>query len=287
MPISHIRAASFWLHTAPAGSKKVFIIENAENTQDAARNSLLKTLEEPPPDTLVILTSARPRMLLPTILSRLRPYHFVKREAAAPTGTVGTGGAAAAGGESAVIRRVFRAEEDVPLDVFFERFSQVSKDLLLGASALWVASVASRAARNLKRAGRPLPDELVALGAYSASIAEAQNSRPKDSAGRPIAELAPILALIMEKMGGFTERQSFTRFLSETGAIVLRGLCPGTSTPRAVRCLEHWRHHTRELRTAVEIYNLGKPAALERFFLDCAAALSSPGVNNTFGYSDY
>jgi DNA polymerase-3 subunit gamma/tau len=263
VPIGHIRAASYWLHTAPLGKKKLFIIENAEHTQDAARNSLLKTLEEPPPNTFVILTSARPRLLLPTILSRLRPYHFVRRDIS---------------DETSVIRRVFRTEDETPLDVFFERFSPVQKDALRGASALWVASVASRAAQNIRRLGKPLPAELVALGTYSASIAEEQGSRPKDSGGRPIAELSAVFALVMEKMGGFAERQSFTRFLSETSVIVLRGLFAKTSSPRAVSALEHWRRHTQELRTAVEVFNLAKPAAFERFFLDCAVSLSGNTV---------
>jgi DNA polymerase-3 subunit gamma/tau len=263
IPIAHIRAASYWLHTAPQGKKKIFIIENAEHTQDAARNSLLKTLEEPPLNTFIILTSARPRMLLPTILSRLRPYLFVKREAA---------------DENGVIRRVFRTEDETPLDVFFERFSQVQNDTLRGASALWVASVASRAAQNLRRAGKALPAELVALGTYSAGLAEEHGSRPKDGGGRPIVELSAVLPLVMEKMGGFTERQSFSRFLSESNNIVLRGFFAGTCSPRAVAALEHWRHHTRELRTAVEVFNLAKPAAFERFFLDCAASISGNPV---------
>ncbi|MBI5472111.1 MAG: DNA polymerase III subunit delta' [Ignavibacteriae bacterium] len=52
------------------GGKKIFIVSNAEEMGDEAANTLLKTLEEPPGDTLLILTTSRPEMLLPTILSR-------------------------------------------------------------------------------------------------------------------------------------------------------------------------------------------------------------------------
>jgi len=56
--------------SAFARGRKVFIIVDAEMMNDEAANALLKTLEEPSGDTLLILTSSRTDMLLPTILSR-------------------------------------------------------------------------------------------------------------------------------------------------------------------------------------------------------------------------
>jgi DNA polymerase-3 subunit delta' len=52
---------------------KVAVIFDAERMclgQASAANAFLKTLEEPPAHTLILLTSARPAMLLPTIISR-------------------------------------------------------------------------------------------------------------------------------------------------------------------------------------------------------------------------
>jgi DNA polymerase-3 subunit delta' len=58
------------------GRAKVFIVREAERLTDAAQNSLLKTLEEPPPDTFIMLiTSALDRML-PTTKSRCQPVVF-------------------------------------------------------------------------------------------------------------------------------------------------------------------------------------------------------------------
>jgi DNA polymerase-3 subunit delta' len=58
------------------GRAKIFIVREAERLTDAAQNSLLKTLEEPPPDTfLILLTSALDRML-PTTKSRCQPVSF-------------------------------------------------------------------------------------------------------------------------------------------------------------------------------------------------------------------
>jgi DNA polymerase III subunit delta' len=52
------------------GGRKVTIIEPAEGMSIAAANSLLKTLEEPPADTLILLVSSAPGRLPATIRSR-------------------------------------------------------------------------------------------------------------------------------------------------------------------------------------------------------------------------
>ena len=49
---------------------KVFIIDEAELLDAAAQNRLLKTLEEPPPGTVLILVTSQEERLLPTIRSR-------------------------------------------------------------------------------------------------------------------------------------------------------------------------------------------------------------------------
>jgi DNA polymerase-3 subunit delta' len=57
-------------------SLKVGIINDAHLMRKDAQNSLLKTLEEPKGDTLLILITAYPEMLLPTIRSRLQQIKF-------------------------------------------------------------------------------------------------------------------------------------------------------------------------------------------------------------------
>lgn len=56
--------------TSVEQGKKIFIISNADQMNVEAANSLLKTLEEPPPNTLLVLTSAQKDQLPPTIVSR-------------------------------------------------------------------------------------------------------------------------------------------------------------------------------------------------------------------------
>lgn len=54
------------------GKFKSGIIKNAEKLTTEAQNALLKTLEEPPLNTILILLSERQELFLPTVLSRCK-----------------------------------------------------------------------------------------------------------------------------------------------------------------------------------------------------------------------
>jgi DNA polymerase-3 subunit delta' len=58
------------------GKARVFIVDDADKLNDASANALLKTLEEPPPTSHIILITSRPAMLLPTIRSRCQAIRF-------------------------------------------------------------------------------------------------------------------------------------------------------------------------------------------------------------------
>ncbi len=58
------------------GKKRVFIIDNADKMNTEAANSLLKTLEEPARNSIIILVSSKPNFLLPTIVSRCQQMRF-------------------------------------------------------------------------------------------------------------------------------------------------------------------------------------------------------------------
>ena len=69
--INHIRDLIRDSATKPfEGMSKVFIIDDAQRMTIEAANTLLKTLEEPPDDTLIILTSPTDEALLETVVSR-------------------------------------------------------------------------------------------------------------------------------------------------------------------------------------------------------------------------
>jgi DNA polymerase III subunit delta' len=54
----------------------VFLIDHVDRANEQAANSLLKTLEEPPPHLILIMTAENAYDLLPTIRSRATPTYF-------------------------------------------------------------------------------------------------------------------------------------------------------------------------------------------------------------------
>jgi DNA polymerase-3 subunit delta' len=58
------------------GKRRVVVIDQADAMAAAPQNALLKVLEEPPPSTAMILVTARPDMLLPTVQSRCQRLRF-------------------------------------------------------------------------------------------------------------------------------------------------------------------------------------------------------------------
>ncbi|MEO0635527.1 MAG: DNA polymerase III subunit delta' [Pseudomonadota bacterium] len=63
---------AFFGTTAGEGGWRVAIVDSANEMNASAANALLKNLEEPPDQTILILVSHRPGRLLPTIRSRCR-----------------------------------------------------------------------------------------------------------------------------------------------------------------------------------------------------------------------
>lgn len=76
--IDEIREAIRSIGLKPYESeKKVYIIDGAEHMTEEASNALLKTLEEPPSDSVLILIASGLDRLLPTIVSRAQHLKFM------------------------------------------------------------------------------------------------------------------------------------------------------------------------------------------------------------------
>jgi DNA polymerase III delta' subunit len=75
--IETIRDLSYKMSLKPySGRHKVAVIDDSHNLTTEAANGLLKILEEPKPQTMMILVTHNPHRLLPTILSRAQKIGF-------------------------------------------------------------------------------------------------------------------------------------------------------------------------------------------------------------------
>jgi hypothetical protein len=69
--IAHIRNLKLWLSRKPYQAKtKLALLLQAHTLTLPAQHALLKSLAEPPPDTIIILATDQPDSLIPTIHSR-------------------------------------------------------------------------------------------------------------------------------------------------------------------------------------------------------------------------
>ncbi|MBQ7882684.1 MAG: DNA polymerase III [Treponema sp.] len=127
--IDQIRKASYWARIKSPEGKKIFIVENAEQMNENSRNALLKILEEPPEDSVFILTTSKRGAVMPTILSRVRTYTFVDRTLEQ---------------QKEVIERVFHdysAENCININTYLQNFLPVSLNIIKEQAKLYFDSI--------------------------------------------------------------------------------------------------------------------------------------------------
>jgi len=246
IPIGHIRSASYWCRLAPNGKRKTLIIENAEDMRDDARNSLLKLLEEPPPSVSIVLTAQRREAIMQTILSRLRPYRFLKRSEES---------------EKEVIRSVFKENSELTfpnqkgsiLSSYLDSFLPQSTEKLYPLAAWFIVSFARTASIYAKNRGKP-PAFLIALGEQYAPAAE--------TAGlERYTKNAAIVKTILSQSKNF-EEVSFSRFMGLT--LELIGDClRSVNDPMFIAYNDMIKKYINEAVTSVDVLNINAAITLE------------------------
>lgn len=115
IPIFQIRNIRSWATLTSSVNKKTVILENADKMNDNSRNALLKLLEEPGESTEFILLTEKRQNIIPTILSRLRSFQFIRRPEAV---------------QKSVIKQVFRddSEKFSSLSGFFDEFLSLPRE---------------------------------------------------------------------------------------------------------------------------------------------------------------
>ncbi|MDR0569374.1 MAG: DNA polymerase III [Spirochaetaceae bacterium] len=253
IPIGQIRRSAAWSRLAPLGPRKLLLIENADRMQEGARNSLLKILEEPPERLTIILTTAYEKALLPTILSRVRPYRFVRR-------TPET--------EAEVIRLTFSDEpRGIPgIGAYLDSFLPVPEESLRPLAAFFAGFVAARTAVQLRNRGIALPPELTVLSKRAIDIAEAAGL------GKPGTDTQSVILKITAGAEKFEIRGLFSRFLS-----LLAGLVSESGRTAGIYSggySDIWRKRLGEGAVGVSIYNQSPVSALERLSAELIRSLT-------------
>jgi len=83
IPVEEVQKIPPFLHlTSSHGGWRIVIIDEAHALNRFGQNAILKSVEEPPRRTLVLLTATTPGVLLPTIRSRTRTLPLLPLEAA-------------------------------------------------------------------------------------------------------------------------------------------------------------------------------------------------------------
>jgi DNA polymerase III subunit delta' len=125
---SVIRASSL---SPSEGSRRVFVIEEAEDLRDESQNALLKTLEEPAPFAHLILICSEPEQLAETILSRCAPIEFGPLSPDAVLEAIGAGPdadpAARLSGGDVELARLLSSEAGVALRATAEKAARAPR----------------------------------------------------------------------------------------------------------------------------------------------------------------
>jgi DNA polymerase III subunit delta' len=168
---------------------KVFVIEEADRMNDAAQNALLKTLEEPEPDTVFILVSDNEEELLETLRSRCRVVHLDPISEGDVVAMLRADGAASV--DAVAAARAAEGDVEVARAVAFDEatrarrrlWSEVPERLTAPQDALEIAAEivqrAREAARERERAQRGEVAELADAMGEGRGTAAARNALQK------------------------------------------------------------------------------------------------------------
>ncbi|HSV56717.1 MAG TPA: hypothetical protein VLH39_06360 [Magnetospirillaceae bacterium] len=243
IPIFQVRATERWARLAPYGRTKVAVLENAERMQDGARNSLLKILEEPPDTASFILLSSRPSSILPTILSRVRPYALRARDAESSREVL------------AKVFRVLPAEAGLSLDDFLAARKPLSPAQMDEFALRYLAAVCYQASRD----GIFIPEALLDLSS--------------DARDQSVSEVLQRLTEATKNFGQADGMYSYA-FSAFMRSLYRRiGVQARSADAKSADVLAGWCGSIREAQLRYDSYNLPPAALAERLAEDFAGSL--------------
>lgn len=232
IPVNYVRSVSSWLRIKPAGKVKVLIVENVETMQDSARNAFLKILEEPPENVVFVLTAVKKNAVMPTILSRVRNYSFIQRDAAA---------------EEEILRRVFKVSpsEGETVRAFMNRFLPVHPDVVKECASRFLFSVLSGGPFCERRRARfESLREILFTGAKPPRVVSLQE-----------------LSVLLNK---FKPDAVWRLFLLCILDVVRRTLHSSSLAPRETEICRRWIGAVKKAHDGTSVLNVSPSAAISR-----------------------
>jgi DNA polymerase-3 subunit delta' len=219
------------------GEARLFIIEHAESLNDASSNALLKTLEEAPSTSHLILITSRPASLLPTIRSRCQIVRFAPLASGELESCLVKHGKRA-GEEARLAAQLASGRPGVALGINLDTYRARRDAMLVVVEAL--ASNGGDRARLLRAAEE---------------LGDAKN---KDEYEPRLDALEVLIRDLWLLSLGAAEEQLVNRDLRER----LSRLASGVQSARAAR----WLSSVEELRAQLAV-NVNRRAATDALFL--------------------
>ena len=214
---------------------RVVILDPADQMKAEGQNSLLKTLEEPPSRTIMILIATNPYLLLETIRSRARILHFgeISREEIAQF----------------LVRQEGRSEADANLAA-----------ALSGGSLAAALEFDTAEYRDIRESAMEFVALLLERGSFATvSALAAKVTKDKVFFQTWLESLESLLQDIY--YSGIADERISQRDLAEK----LQLLHHKTSHSRLVRAIEGMRRFKSDLK-----FNVNRQIALEALFIDLA-----------------
>jgi DNA polymerase-3 subunit delta' len=149
-------------------ARKVFILDDAERMTVEGPQAFLKTLEEPPDRTVMILVLPTSRVLPATVLSRCQPVRFRPRADTAAAESVAAALAllqeVRGGGAETLLRRTQRLDRG-KAEALVDGFWRLGRDLLLATSGApaGLLTAPDLADEVTREAAAWTPDELLGV----------------------------------------------------------------------------------------------------------------------------
>jgi DNA polymerase-3 subunit delta' len=163
LPISVIRELCDQFALKPArGARKVAIVDDADDLNAEASNAFLKTLEEPPPGSLLILVGTSAELQLETVVSRCQVLRFdplSESEIAALLLEKGTARDAAEAARLAALAEGSLSRALGLADAELERVRRSLIDEIAAEEGFEPPELAQRLLASIKQAGRESVDQ--------------------------------------------------------------------------------------------------------------------------------